>query len=161
LSEQEIDRILSFAVRNSSEISLCLHFTLGIDSIDWISSQEVQADPLFKHPQKNKTPQWPEELKGIPCSPGIITGTASSTPSLIDEAAGKILICEFLKLKDSQNLKLLKGIILENGSMLSHVGILAREWGIPCIMGVRGASSIKNGEIIKLDAIKGTVSRVL
>ena len=50
------------------------------------------------------------------------------------------------------------GLIVERGSMLSHSAIVAREMGIPTIVGVRGAThAIGTGDLLRLDAAAGTV----
>jgi pyruvate,water dikinase len=53
----------------------------------------------------------------------------------------------------------LRGVIVERGGLLSHAAIVAREYGIPCLIGVEDATNtIKDGSIIKLDVDKGYVS---
>jgi pyruvate,water dikinase len=50
------------------------------------------------------------------------------------------------------------GLVVERGSMLSHSAIVAREMGIPTIVGVRGATeAIKTGDRLRMDAAAGTV----
>lgn len=51
---------------------------------------------------------------------------------------------------------LIRGLIVEHGSMLSHSFVVARELGIPAIVGVKGVTKIlKTGDYIKLDGNKG------
>ena len=50
------------------------------------------------------------------------------------------------------------GLVVERGSMLSHSAIVAREMGIPAVVGVRGATTaIRTGDRVRLDGAKGTV----
>jgi len=50
------------------------------------------------------------------------------------------------------------GLIVEKGSMLSHSAIVAREMGIPAVIGVKNATKIfKNGDRVRLDGTKGTI----
>ena len=97
-------------------------------------------------------------MKGIPASNGIVSG-----PSTRDQknVVGKILIVPQLQLKDVSSLKGLLGLILLKGSLLSHVAILAREKGIPCIMGVHEADLIPEGEMIQMDGETGLISPVM
>lgn len=55
----------------------------------------------------------------------------------------------------------ISGLVLERGGMLSHGAILAREYGIPTIVGVAGATArIRSGDSVEVDADQGHV-RVL
>ena len=51
---------------------------------------------------------------------------------------------------------LISGIVVERGGMLSHGAIIAREFGLPCIVGVAGATArIPHGATVTLDADHG------
>ena len=53
---------------------------------------------------------------------------------------------------------LLKAVIIERGSVLSHSAVIAREMGIPLVVGVRGLTeTVKDGMRVKVDGINGTV----
>jgi rifampicin phosphotransferase len=52
------------------------------------------------------------------------------------------------------------GIVVERGSLLSHSAIVARELGIPCVVGLKGAMDwIVTGEEIEVDGAAGTVRK--
>ncbi len=52
-------------------------------------------------------------------------------------------------------------IVVERGSLLSHSAIVARELGLPCVVGVKSVTDwIANGEIIEVDGTAGTVRKV-
>jgi pyruvate,water dikinase len=52
-------------------------------------------------------------------------------------------------------------ILVERGSTLSHSAVLARELGIPAVVGVPGLLSIvRDGEVVRLDGSGGTVVRL-
>lgn len=52
-------------------------------------------------------------------------------------------------------------IVVERGSLLSHSAIVARELGIPCVVGLKGAMEwIKDGETVEVDGASGVVRRV-
>ncbi len=52
-------------------------------------------------------------------------------------------------------------IVVERGSLLSHSAIVARELGIPCVVGVKGAMDwIVDGETIEVDGATGMVRRL-
>ncbi|MEY8117209.1 PEP/pyruvate-binding domain-containing protein [Falsihalocynthiibacter sp. BN13B15] len=51
-------------------------------------------------------------------------------------------------------------IVVERGSLLSHSAIVARELGIPCVVGLKGATQwINDGEMISVDGATGQVER--
>lgn len=51
-------------------------------------------------------------------------------------------------------------IVVERGSLLSHSAIVARELGIPCVVGLKGATQwIADGEMIAVDGATGRVER--
>ena len=51
------------------------------------------------------------------------------------------------------------GLIVEHGSMLSHSFIVARELGLPAIVGVKDATKkIKNNQLVTLDGLKGEIT---
>lgn len=55
-------------------------------------------------------------------------------------------------------LKQFAGIITNEGGMNCHAAIIAREYGIPCIVGVGNATKrIKDGQIIKMNTMDGTI----
>jgi len=50
------------------------------------------------------------------------------------------------------------GMIMERGSLLSHSAIVARELGIPAVVGVQNACSwLENGDWVELDGATGTI----
>lgn len=52
-------------------------------------------------------------------------------------------------------------IVVERGSLLSHSAIVARELGIPCVVGLKGAMDwIEDGETIEVDGATGQVRRL-
>ena len=53
---------------------------------------------------------------------------------------------------------LIKGLVLERGGMLSHGAIIAREYGIPAVVGVKGATEhITSGQRVRVKADQGHV----
>ena len=53
---------------------------------------------------------------------------------------------------------LISGLVIERGGMLSHGAIIAREFGIPSVVGVKDATSlIRHGSSITVDGDRGLV----
>ena len=51
-----------------------------------------------------------------------------------------------------------KGIISESGGILSHCSIVARECGIPAVVSVKGALSLKDGSQVFIDGDSGEIT---
>jgi len=101
-----------------------------------------------------------KELKGIPCSNGIVKGEALVVNNIneVENVKDKILVT---KMTDPGWVFLLataKGVVSEKGSLLSHTAIISRELKIPSIVGVEALmDTIKTGDIIEIDGTKGTI----
>jgi pyruvate,water dikinase len=53
----------------------------------------------------------------------------------------------------------LRGIVSETGSVLSHLAILAREAGVPTVVGYAGAmSDLPEGALVRVDGETGQVT---
>ncbi len=73
---------------------------------------------------------------------------------------GKILVAEIVLPEWLPFLRQVAGIITEQGGMTSHGAIIARELGIPSVVGVAAATQIiQNGELLTLDGNQGLVHR--
>jgi len=101
------------------------------------------------------------ELVGIPASLGVVEGLAriiGSESEIKDISKGDILVVHQTTAAFTIVLPLISGIISEYGGILSHPAILAREYGIPCIVGCSGAiKKLHTGMFIRLDGTRGTV----
>ena len=53
-----------------------------------------------------------------------------------------------------------RALITDHGGMMSHAAIVAREFGLPCIVGTKQATKVlKNGDKVVLDLVKGEVNK--
>ena len=48
-------------------------------------------------------------------------------------------------------------IVVERGSLLSHAVVLAREYGLPTVVGVLSADALADGAWVRVDGSQGTV----
>lgn len=89
--------------------------------------------------------QADESIKGLGCSPGIISGRVQKVINPYStDVTGDIMVAEKTDPGWLPIFPLFKAIIIERGSMLSHSAIVARELGIPAVVGVRNAMKILN-----------------
>ena len=100
-------------------------------------------------------------LVGIACSQGKVSGTARIIEDIKDITKiqkGDILVVKYLDPAWTSKYGIIKGIVSEGGGILSHAAVIAREYGIPAVMGVRDATAIiNNGKEITIDGNGGKV----
>lgn len=104
-------------------------------------------------------------LRGVGASPGLATGIAVVYQKLTDLPAqlpeGSILVLPCLDPAWTPLLRPVAGLVIERGGLLSHAAIIAREYGLPLVIGVPEATErIRTGESIKVDGDGGVVARV-
>ena len=108
------------------------------------------------------SPSTDTERQGTGCSAGRVAGTARvvTDPRTQTLEPGQILVARHT---DPGWIALFAGaaaIVVERGSLLSHSAIVARELGVPCVVGLRGATDwIRDGETIHVDGAAGVVRR--
>lgn len=102
----------------------------------------------------------PNVLKGISACPGKVSGKVKVILNPSDDMSlnGEILVAGrtdpgWVPLYPSAS-----GLLIERGSILSHSAIVARELGLPAIVGIAGITKrLKTGDIVEMDGAAGTV----
>lgn len=101
------------------------------------------------------------ELSGIPVSRGIVEGTVRLVNKLSEARLlqkDEIMVARFTDVGWTPFYSVISGLITEIGSPLSHGAVVAREYGLPAVVSMKGAmTNLKTGQRIKLDAVKGEV----
>lgn len=101
-------------------------------------------------------------LYGLAASKGVYEGTARrvSGPSEFGRInQGDVLVTESTSEAFNILLPLLGGIVTDNGGLLSHAAIVAREYGIPGVVGTREATErIADGMRVRVDGDAGEVT---
>ncbi len=71
---------------------------------------------------------------------------------------GDILVARITTPAYNALLPLLAGLVTERGGALSHPAIVAREYGMPAVVGARGAlETLTDGAVVEVDGDAGTV----
>jgi pyruvate,water dikinase len=101
-------------------------------------------------------------LEGIPVSSGIATGRAKVILRSEDQAQvlpGEILIAPFTDPAWTPYFVTAAGVVMDQGGILSHGSIVAREYGLPAVTNVGSATRvIHTGDLVQVDGNRGRVT---
>jgi pyruvate,water dikinase len=123
----------------------------------------LQARPLHMEPAQVPDEVWLHHprLNGHPAGIGWGTGRAcviNCECELSRLAPGDILITKVAGPALGQMLGQVAGVVAERGGSTSHLASLARERGIPMVLGVPDATRrIPNGAMVAVDGVAGVV----
>jgi pyruvate,water dikinase len=100
----------------------------------------------------------------VPCGSGVVTAQAKVVHSL-EEAdklkKGEILVAPYTNPGWTPLFSLASGIVMEEGGLLSHGAVVARECGIPTVLQIKDAVHIfQDGQLLHLDGDRGVVEIV-
>ena len=99
-------------------------------------------------------------IMGIGTSPGRVSGRAKivDDPAQADIQTGDILIAKNTDPGWTPILSIIGGMVMEEGGLLNHCSIVARELGVPSIVGVYQATRrIKDNDLITIDGGQGLI----
>ncbi len=100
-------------------------------------------------------------VNGFAASPGCVSGVARLVLDPQDMARvrkGDILITRSTSPAYNALLPLIGGVVTDRGGTLSHAAVVAREYGIPAVVGTGNATElIRDGMQVRIDGAKGTV----
>jgi phosphohistidine swiveling domain-containing protein len=101
------------------------------------------------------------EIKGLAASPGVVEGPARYVSSLeeFDQVKeGDILVCRMTNPAWVVLFTKIKGLVTEAGGAVSHPAVVAREFGIPAVVGTGNAGErIKTGDRVRVNGATGVV----
>jgi len=121
------------------------NYPLLLNSLDLLKDKFIQEDPNV--------------FLGISCSPGIVSGKVLVAKNIEDakKIDGEILLAYRTDPGWVPLYPNCKGLAIERGSLLSHSAVVAREMGLPTIVGLNGSpvTKIKSGMNVELNATKG------
>jgi pyruvate,water dikinase len=138
--------------------------------------QDEQRDlqlPLYMReselPKLLRSPHEPDvatdgRLPGLCVSPGLVEGEVivlRDPGEFARMKRGAILVAPATDPAWTPLFTLAAGVIVEVGGILSHASTIAREYGLPALANVRGATTtLKDGDRVRLDASRGFVQRL-
>lgn len=105
-----------------------------------------------------------DRLVGNPVSPGRVRGPARVIRSLAEAEQirpGEILITEVTDVGWSPYFRLIAGLVTEVGSPISHGAVVAREYGLPAVVNLAGATrAFQSGDRVELDGDTGVLRKL-
>ncbi len=113
----------------------------------------------FRLPERE--PAAVTRLEGVPCSGGTVVAPARVVMSL-DQAhelqKGEVLVAPYTNPGWMPLFHLAGGIVMEEGGLLSHGAVVAREFGIPAVIRVERATRLlRTGQTLRVDGRRGTI----
>lgn len=103
-----------------------------------------------------------DALTGTAASAGTVTGPVRIVRGPADFGAvrpGEILVAPATTPAWTPLFGVAAGLVTEYGGLLSHSGVMAREYGIPAVLGVTGAlGRLHDGQVVTIDGTRGRVT---
>ena len=127
------------------------------------SALDFPYNALWGFPEKFYAgePATTGEVKGLAASPGVVEGPARYVTSLdeFDQVQdGEILVCRMTNPAWVVLFTKITGLVTEAGGAVSHPAVVAREFGIPAVVGTTNAGErISTGDRVRVNGSTGVV----
>jgi len=103
-----------------------------------------------------------DEIRGFAASQGVVEGPARIVKSVEEISKlekGDILVCQVTNPTWAPIFQKISGAVSDIGGSMSHAAIVAREYGLPAVVGTGTATSrIKDGQRVRVDGGRGVVT---
>ncbi|MEU4543053.1 PEP/pyruvate-binding domain-containing protein [Nonomuraea dietziae] len=128
------------------------------DPVRWAASADRRADI---YDARGLSVEAGDEVTGFPGAPGVVEGTARviAGPEEGDRLKqGEVLVTTLTNIGWTPMFPRAAAVVTDMGAPLSHASIVARELGIPAVVGTGNATMrIKDGDRVRVDGERGTV----
>jgi len=150
-------RISRKKLREREKLCLCVQYN-DIHKIYTGSEVQKVYDHFLKIDKKSR------ELKGIVASEGKTQGIVKiilKAHDMVNMDDGDIIVSSMTRPEMLPAMKRSSAIVTDEGGLTCHAAIVARELGIPCIIGAKNATKLfKDGDKVEVDAMKGIVKKI-
>ena len=160
LNDDEVRTIADIAVRSERHAGSPQDTEWAIaGGKTWI----VQTRPITTlHRVGKPVPETHEMLlQGLPAVPGEASGTVRVLLDVADGARlqdGEVLVAQMTNPDWLPTMRRASALVTDTGGMTCHAAIVARELGVPCIVGARTATKdLKDGTVVTVDGTHGRV----
>jgi phosphohistidine swiveling domain-containing protein len=131
------------------------------DPYAWAADPHRRSDRFIEGEVAGTTAKLPATVRGFPGSAGVVEARARVLTDAADGAAlrpGEVLVTVITNVGWTPLFPRAAAVITDVGAPLSHAAIVARELGIPAVVGCGNATMIvKTGDWIRVDGTAGTV----
>jgi phosphoenolpyruvate synthase/pyruvate phosphate dikinase len=135
---------------------------------EWIGTAtktalEFPYNALWGFPEKfyREPPAKTGEITGLGASPGVVEAPARYVASLdeFDQVQeGEVLVCQMTNPAWVVLFTKISGLVTDAGGTVSHPAVVAREFGIPAVVGTSNATErIKTGDRVRVNGASGVV----
>ena len=101
-------------------------------------------------------------VAGTPAGGGTATGPARIIRDMTESGrlnTGDVLVCPYTNPSWTPLFQRAAAVVVDAGGPASHAAIVAREYGIPAVMGtVRGTTALRDGDLVTVDGDAGLVT---
>jgi phosphohistidine swiveling domain-containing protein len=102
-----------------------------------------------------------DTVQGLGASPGVVEGIARNvaSPEEFDSVKqGEIMVCRMTNPAWVVVFTKIKGLVTDSGGVLAHPAVIAREFGLPAVVGTLNATQkIQTGQRIRVNGTTGVV----
>ncbi|MFH1183844.1 MAG: PEP/pyruvate-binding domain-containing protein [Chloroflexota bacterium] len=114
--------------------------------------------------ESNEQPGTGDVVRGMGACAGKVTGPARVVHSTEDFGRvqpGDVLVCASPNPSWVALYAIVAGLVTDSGGVLSHAAVLAREFGVPAVVGTGDATRrLRDGELVEIDGATGRVRLV-
>ncbi|MCA1657429.1 MAG: PEP-utilizing protein mobile subunit, partial [Actinobacteria bacterium] len=135
----------------------------------WLSPGAAQTEGAFRAylgamSEGDEVAESSSAVRGVPASPGVYEGRVRlvhGAAGIGDIRDGDILVSEATSPAFNLVLPLIGAIVTDQGGMLCHAAIVAREYGIPAVVGTDDATRrLPDGARVRVDGGRGEATVV-
>ena len=131
------------------------------NSLEFDDVSVGRPTPLIARPQRGITD---DEIIGRPASRGTVEGIVRVAKSIFDARElqrGEILVTPVTDVGWTPYFTVIAALVTDIGSSVSHGAVVAREYGLPCVVNTLVATqSLKTGDRVRVDGDRGVVTRL-
>lgn len=163
LDDSQVRRIAQLAITVEAHNGCPQDVEWAIESgVTWL----VQARPIttlaLTSPDVVTAPRREAALvAGFPAAPGLASGAVRILTGPEDGDSlrvGEVLVAPMTNPDWLPTIRRAVALVTESGGMTCHAAIVARELGVPCVVGARGATELlTDGQVVTVDGAEGRV----
>lgn len=153
------DAVAERRARRDAQRRLAAPLSLGPVAGPW--KQEAKIVETLCHPLD---PGVDPVLQGVPTSAGVTEGPVRvvlGPDDFTDLVPGEILVAPLTAPAWTPLFALAAAVVTDSGSPFSHTSVVAREYGIPAVVGTGDATTaLRTGDLVRVDGHTGAVTRL-